>query len=207
MEHQCLAVFDQETGKLLEYRQLCKHPQYKETWNRSFANELGRLAQGIRDIDGTNTIFFIPKHKVPAHKKVSYGRIVCEIRPQKKEKERTRLTVGGDKLDYDGPTTTETADITTVKVLLNSTISTPGARFCCFDIKNFYLGTPMKEYEYIRLHMSILPDEIIEHYKLNQIAEPDGWVYVEIRRGMYGLKQAGRIANEQLQEKLAIHGY
>ena len=48
-------------------------------------------------------------------------------------------------MEYNGPITTETADITTVKILLNSTISTPGAKFCCFDIKNFYLRTPMME--------------------------------------------------------------
>ena len=58
-----MAVFDQETGKLLEYRQLTKMPKCKARWDKSFANELGRLAQGIRDIEGTNTIFFISKDK------------------------------------------------------------------------------------------------------------------------------------------------
>jgi hypothetical protein len=55
------AVINPVTGKALEYRQLIKREQYTTTWTRSFANELGRLAHGIRAIEGTNTIFFIPK--------------------------------------------------------------------------------------------------------------------------------------------------
>ena len=201
------AVFDETTKKLLEYKQLITHPKYKKTWTKSAANEFGRLAQGIRDIKGTDTIFFITKNQVPKHKKVSYARFVCELRPLKQEQERTRITVGGDRLDYNGPTTTETADITTSKILFNSTISTPGAKFMGIDIKNFYLGTPMKEYEYIKIHLSKIPDEIIEKYELKSKADEEGFVYIEIRRGMYGLKQSGRIANEQLQAKLAKHGY
>ena len=131
---QALVVFDAESGKLLEYCQLHQHPKYKP--------KFGRLAQGICDIPGTDTIFFVPKSKVPRNKKVIYVRLVCELCPQKEEKERTRMTVGGDRLDYDGPTSTETADITTVKLIVNSTISTPGARFGCFDIKIFISSHP-----------------------------------------------------------------
>ena len=51
------SVLDQETGQLLEYRQLLKHPRFKEVWNRSAADEFGRLAQGIGGrIKGTDTI-------------------------------------------------------------------------------------------------------------------------------------------------------
>ena len=64
METIC-AVFDEETGKFLEYKQLKDHPKYKEVWHKSFANELGRLAQGVRDIEGTNTVKFIRKDQVP----------------------------------------------------------------------------------------------------------------------------------------------
>ena len=51
------AVLDQETGELLEYRRLLKHPRFKEIWNRSAADEFGRLAQGIGGrIKGTDTM-------------------------------------------------------------------------------------------------------------------------------------------------------
>lgn len=172
--HISCVVFDDNTGKLLEYRHLIQDQRYKVIWEKSFANKLGRLAQGIRNIQGTNTIFYIDKVKIPKHKKVSYDRIVCDVRPQREEKERTRLTVGGDKLEYSGPVTTETADITTAKIIFSSVISTPGARFISFDTKNFYLGTPMTEYEYITLHINIIPQEIIDKYDLHKIKDKNG---------------------------------
>ena len=104
----------------------------------------------------------------------------------KKEVERTRLTVGGNLIDYPGNLRTETADLITVKLLLNSTISTPGARFICLDVKNFYLNTPMDRYEYMRLPIELIPEEIIIKYNLQAIAH-NGWIYCEIRKGMYGL--------------------
>ena len=60
-DHLAFAVIDEETGKALEYRDLIKLEKYKNVWEMSYANELGRLTQGIRDIPGTNTMFFIHK--------------------------------------------------------------------------------------------------------------------------------------------------
>ena len=74
------------------------------------------------------------------------------------------------------------------------------------DIKNFYLGTPLEKYKYMRLKMSDLPDDVIEEYKLRQKAV-DGYVYVECRRGMYGLPHAGLIAQQLLEKRLNKHGY
>ena len=52
------AVLDTETGKMLEYRKLIRHPKYKEEWSTSCANEFGRLAQGVGGrIEGTITPF------------------------------------------------------------------------------------------------------------------------------------------------------
>jgi hypothetical protein len=84
--HFANSVTDPITGEVQEYRHLIKGPT-KATWVNSFANELGRLAKGVgtRMPSGTETIFFIPKHKVPADRKVTYGRIVATIRPQKTE--------------------------------------------------------------------------------------------------------------------------
>ena len=58
-------TIDDKTGQSLEYRDLIKRPELRDTWFKSLANELGRLAQGIRDIKGTDTIFFIPKIEIP----------------------------------------------------------------------------------------------------------------------------------------------
>ena len=38
------SVLDDETGDLLEYRHLLKHPKYKDVWSQSFGKEIRRLA-------------------------------------------------------------------------------------------------------------------------------------------------------------------
>ena len=55
--------------------------QDKKNWERYFANKLGQQAQGIREVKGTNTVMLIPKSKVPKDKKVTYGKIVCDMKP------------------------------------------------------------------------------------------------------------------------------
>jgi hypothetical protein len=61
---------------------------------------------------------------IPNDIQITYGKIVCDYKPHKQEKERVRLTVGGDRLDYAGDVATSEADITTFKILINSTLST-----------------------------------------------------------------------------------
>jgi hypothetical protein len=74
---------------------------------------------------------------------VTYGSFVVDIKDHKEEKERTRLTVGGDQSEYPGDKSTRTAGLTTSKILINSVISTPNAKFLVIDIKNFFLNTPL----------------------------------------------------------------
>jgi hypothetical protein len=70
------------------------------------------------------------------------------------------------------------------------------------DIKNYFFGTPLPRWEYMKMLLSRFPEEIIQKYNLNALAV-DGWVYIKIRKGMYGLKQAGLLANQLLQTRLA----
>ena len=87
----------------MEYRHLIADPATREVWLKPSANKFGRLMKGLkRVIQGTETMKFIQKHEVPYNKKVTYSRFVCDYRPQKEEKERTRITVGGDRLEYQG---------------------------------------------------------------------------------------------------------
>ncbi len=200
-----------EQGKLLKYRHLIANPKTRATWTHSYGNKLGHLTQGMPgQTKGTDTIFFIYRHKVPKErvKDVTYGLITCLVRPKKTEEpNRTRLVAGGDRVHYPFDTGTPTANLLTVKLLINSMTSTPGARFFTIDIKNFYLCTPMSRYKYMRLKFLDMPEDIIEHYKLRDIATPDGYVYCEIRQGMYGLPQAGIIAQKLLAKRLKKHGY
>jgi hypothetical protein len=74
------------------------------------------------------------------------------------------------------------------------------------DIKNYYLGTPLPRFEYMKMLLSRFPEEIVQKYNLNTLAVAS-WVYIEIIKGMYSLKQAGLLANKPLQNLLAPFGY
>ena len=121
---------------------------------------------------------FIKKKQVPKGKIITYARFVADIRPQKDEKERMRLTAGGDRLIYDGKKSTETAGLETTKMLLNSVVSTPNAKFACFDIGNMYLNTKLPSPEYIQIHRSMIPNEIMEEYNVEQYLDNEGYAYV-----------------------------
>ena len=142
---------------------------------------------------------FIHAREKPRGRKTTYLNIVANVRPQKEDPYRIRFTVGGDRLYYPGPTATETAEIQTANILFNSTISTKGGQFMCIDLKYFYFGTPMNRYEYMWIKMSDIPQDTIDQYGLTDKAV-NGKVLVEIRKGMYGLKQSGRIANDRLKK-------
>ena len=68
------------------------------------------------------------------------------------------------------------------------------------DIKDFYLNTPMTRYEYICLKLCDIPDDVTKHYNLETKVKNEGYVYIEIRRGMYGLPQSGLLARHLLEK-------
>jgi hypothetical protein len=208
---QAQLIHDKETNTYLNYHQLLRHPKYKDPCDKSAAKEFGCLAKGLKDerVKETDTIKFIHKDQVPAErmKNVMYGSSRCNYKPNKEEKECTRLTAGGDRINYPDNCGTQTADMTLFKILINSILSTPNAKCIMMDIKDFYLRTPMKRPEYMRLKITDIPEEIIEQYKLKLSATPDRYVYCEITQGMYGLPQAGIIAQELLEKRLAEYGY
>ena len=102
---------------------------------------------------------------------------------------------------------TPTADLLTVKLHLNSVISTPGARFMGIDIKNFYLNTPMDRPEYLKMKLDNFPDDVIEHYGLREKADDRGFVVTRVEKGMYELPHAGIIAQKLPEERLNKEGY
>jgi hypothetical protein len=153
----------------------------------------------------TNTIIFIKKDQVPKAraKDVTYGLITCLVQPEKIDKpNRTKLVTGGDKVHYPSNAGTPTADLLTVKIFINSIISTPGTKFMTLDIKDFYLSTPMARYKYMQLCIADMPEDIIKHHNLRDKAIPNGYIYCEIQKGMYGLPQAGIITQQLLKERL-----
>ena len=91
---------------------------------------------------------------------------MVDIPPKKLETYRVRLMVDGDTLNYLRDASSVTASLATVKLLLSSTLSTPNAVFLTTDIKVFFYGTSLPDPEFMKLSFSILPEEIINQYKL-----------------------------------------
>ena len=79
--------------------------------------------------------------------------------------------------------------------------------FLGIDLANFYLNTPMPKPEYMRLCLDIIPEEIIAKYNLRNLVDKDGWIYIKIWKGMYGLPQAGILANQFHKKSLSPKGY
>ena len=76
----------------------------------------------------------------------------------------------------------------------------------CMDIKDFYLNNDMSRYEYMRIPINQIPQRIMALYKLAPLVH-NGAVYVEIRKGMYGLPQARLSAQILFKKRLAREGY
>ena len=109
------AIIDYETGKYLEFRHLIKMEKYRDIWMKSFTNKLDCLVQGIRDVPGTDTIDFIPHADVPFGTTVTYGRIFSTYCPQKTQKHRTWITIGGNLFICLYDVCAATSDMTTAK--------------------------------------------------------------------------------------------
>jgi hypothetical protein len=94
-----------------------------------------------------------------------------------------------------------------VKILLNSIILMPNAKFMTIDIKDFYLNTPMDCYKYFRMKLDLFPKDVINEYNLCNKVDTNGNVHCKVQRGKYGLPQAGIIAQELLETHLLKEGY
>ena len=90
-----------------------------------------------------NTINFVALINIPVGHTVMYSRIVVDMRTQKEDPIRVRLTVGRNRMEYPVKVTTKMAEFNTFKIRINSVISTQGVRYAGWDIGNYYLETPM----------------------------------------------------------------
>ena len=122
LDHLTMLVLDLDTGNTMEYRQLRRHPKYKQTWETSYCNELGCICQGIGRGDNgpkkqrvarTETFKFIRFEDIPQdrRKEVCHTKVVCEVRPHKEDLDRTRITIGGNHIIYPAGVGTPTASL------------------------------------------------------------------------------------------------
>ena len=201
------------TGETISsYKRLMNDPETAEVWQTAFGKDFGGMAQGDDKTGqkGTNSVFVMTHKEIDIAKntghKWTYARVVVDYRPQKEDPNRIRIAVGGNLITYRGNTSTRTADLTTSKLLWNSVLSTDGARYMCLDIKNFYLTAALDYYEYMKIPLALFPEWIKKQYNLDTHAR-DGFVFLEIRRAVWGLPQAGILANKLLRKRLKPHGY
>eukprot|EP00804_Cyclotella_cryptica_P013268 CCRYP_007040-RA/>CCRYP_007040-RA protein AED:0.41 eAED:0.41 QI:0/0/0/1/1/1/2/0/513 len=210
------SVLDYDTGLSLDYKQLCTHPKLGLIWRKSYANELCRLCQGIGTVDsgtnqciqGTDTFYVIDYDDIPFNRcsEITYSKVVCKVCPEKSDPDRTHITIGGNRICYPGDVGTKTAPLELVKLMINSVLSQHNAKFCTFNISNFYLGTPLDRPEYVRIRIDDIPQEFIDKYDLTHHVR-DGWVSFQIIKGVYGLPQSGILANNLLETRLNAAGY
>jgi len=134
-------------------------------------------------------------------------RIAAAIKLHKAKTHCIRFTVGGNCINYKGKfSTTSTANLETIEILLDSTVSTPNAKMLTANIEQCYLGTPMDFYEYMRIPAKDIPANIMEQYNLSPRVH-NGHVLTEIRKGMYYLPQASILAYNRLVKHLALSNY
>ena len=91
-----------------------------------------------------------------------------------------RVVVGGDCLSYGEDAGSPATDLLETKLIINSTISDAdkGARFMSADLKDYFLGSPMLRPEFMKVHISKFPTDIIDKYNLKQKMDEHGYVYI-----------------------------
>ena len=83
-------------------------------------------------------------------------------------------------------------------------MSTNNDHYCTGDISNMYLMSDLVDSEYVKFRYNLIPQRIIDHYKLDTIVD-NGFVYAKINKAWYGLKQSGKIAHDDLVKNLNKH--
>jgi aspartokinase-like uncharacterized kinase len=185
-------------GGQMTYLQAIKGPDSVD-WLEAACTEIKRLVN-------TGTINFIMMKDLPKGRTSAYYNPQCELKSRDGVMVyRIRGTIGGDKVDYPGERAAYTADMATIKLLLNAANSEK-AKWITADIKDYYLGTPLLRKEYMRIHRRLIPNDIITLYNLEPMFQND-YILVEVAKGIYGLPQAGKLAQDLLIQHLASQGY
>ena len=111
---------------------------------------------------------FIHPSEIPPNEKITYASFVCDHRPLKPEKWRTRLVTGCDKHPYYDDAGSPAASLIKTKNLLNSVISDAhqGARFMTLDLKDHFRTSPMPNPAYMKIPNRYIPTDIMTEYNL-----------------------------------------
>jgi hypothetical protein len=194
------------------YKKLMHDPATAVIWQTAFGKDFGGMAQGDNKTGqkGTNAIFVMNHYKITtvlkAGKKITHANPVVDHRPQKADPNHICITAGDNLIQCNCELSVPTAAIDTAKLHWNSVVSMALAKYMCIDILFFYLSAALEYYKYMMILLALFPQWTIEQYELDQHAF-NGYVHLELRRAVWGLPQAGILANKQLRHKLAPFGY
>jgi hypothetical protein len=171
----------------------------KDIWMKAHGEEIVRLIE-------SKTGRVIHHYDMPKDRKAAYYNPQLKIKIKADGPQyRVRGTIGGDQVHYPGETAAYTASLETIRILLNAIVS-EDASFLTADIKDFYLGTPLDRKEYMRISLKHIPIDIQLIYNMAPMIHNDH-IIMEISKGIYGLPQAGKLAQDRLVSHLAKHGY
>jgi hypothetical protein len=130
-------------------------------------------------------------------RKLTYANPVVDHCPQKEDANCIQITAGGNLINYNEELLVPTAVLVTEKLHWNSVMSRALAKYMCINQKHFYLMAKLEYFKYMMIPLALFPDWIIKQYDLMRHAL-NGKVHLELRRAMWGLPQAGILANKQL---------
>ena len=186
-------------NKPLTYRTAVRGPDAL-AWRQAEHEEFIRL------IEHTKTMSFIDPGSKPSARTCSYYNPQVKLKMKAGQRVyRVRGTYGGNITDYAGLRSSGTADLQTVKLLLNAAVS-EGAQIASGDAHDFYLATDLERPEYMWVGRDQIPSATLARYR-DAIVWRDNRCMVRCDKGIYGLPQAGRLAHDLAITVLAKHGY
>ena len=71
------------------------------------------------------------------------------------------------------------------------------------DIKKYFIATPMAKAEYTKVQYKNIPEDIRQQYHLQEKVTSDKCIYIHIKKGMHGLKQAAILTYDQLKKNFS----
>ena len=194
-----------ENNKPLTHRSAIRGPE-ADLWHIQESKELRKLLSPLKS-QQTGTVKFIKWSQKPINKKALYYNPQVKVKIKENIVDRrVRGTIGGNISDYSGPRESWTAELETVKLLLNAGVS-ESAQFAIFDIKDFYLGTPLNEPEFMFITKAQMPKDIQEEFKSSIDWNSAGQALLQCDYALYGLPHAGRLSASKVNTLLAKHGY
>lgn len=157
--------------------------------------------------DGKPCLEFVPWSSLPVSCRPSRYVLVARDKnlPDGSHKAKMRGTFDGSTSTYAGPVAADTADILLVRAHWHACLAR-GWHRATVDISAFYVGTPMDHDEWMEIRLSQLPQDLAQSDRIRRLCRGDR-LLVRVRKGIYGLPQAGRLARERLVKHLTTAGY